>query len=537
MFPSEHTLDRGPSGKRISRPSLGLPTASQMPQFLKTMRGYWAAATAPQLWAFACLAGVFIRLCRAVVMPHDFWWHVRVGKWILENGYVPDRDLFSFTRAEQPFGYVLYWLADVTLYLLLRAGGLPLVIFSCALVITTAYGLLLWLNVRTSDGDVRWAATATLLAAGVGMSSWSTRPQVLSFLLFALTLFLIEKHAAESAEAPGYRSGSRPIWLLPPVFALWANVHGGFVIGLALLASFVLTSLWEWRRGRTGRPTALAASAALSLVATLVTPAGPRTLGFALSVISHPAVREWTMEWMPPTLQTPTGLVFFAFVTIWLLSLAAGRYRPNAHEYVRYLLFGGLALLAVRNVSWFGFVAAPSLAAALSRWSANRTSRSTAKGADRLAVNRVLALALAAAAVLSLPWFRPLSPLPQWRPYVSPDTPVRATSYLRTLPGPRRVFHSDAYGSYMIWASPEIPVFTDTRIDLYPPEQWSDYLAVSYARYDWKEILARYRIDTLFLDREVQQSLIAAASADPDWEPRYEDGRSVIMLLRRERDP
>jgi hypothetical protein len=508
-----------------------MATASRMPRIVQTMRRRWASATAAQLWAFACLAGVFIRLCRVVVTPHDFWWHVRVGKWILEHGYVPDHDLFSFTRAGAPYGHVLWWLADVMLYLLMHVGGLALVIFFCAIVITSAYGALLRLNLK-AGGDLRWAATATLLAAGVGMSSWAIRPQVLSFPLFVLTLWLIEKHRAASVEQERRLSFPRSTWLLPPLFALWANLHGGFVVGLALLALYEMTSLWEWSRRRSGLPTALVAVAALSVAATVLTPAGPRTLQYALGVLSHPAVRELTMEWMPPTLGTLAGQLFFGFVIVWLISLAAGRYRPSVHEYARYVLFGGMALLAVRNVSWFGFVAAPSLAAALSRRTANRTAMSTGKRPDRLGVNCALAIILVIIAVLSLPWLRPYSPLPQWQAYVSPDTPVKATAFLRSLPLPRRVFHSDAYGSYMIWAAPQIPVFIDTRIDLYPMAQWSDYLALSGARYDWKEILERYRIDTLFLDRETQQPLIDAASRDPRWERRYEDERSVIMIQR-----
>ena len=508
----------------------------KVPGFVGSIRRRWAEATASQLWAFACLAGVFIHLCRIRVMPHDFWWHVRVGQWILQNGSVPDHDLFSFTRAGAPYGFVLWWLADVMLYLLLQAGGLALVIFFCAVVITAAYGLLLRLNSTAARGDLRWAATATLLAAGVGLSNWYTRPQVLSFLLFAVTLWLIEKHRAGIDGEPSAPSFPRSMWLLPPVFGLWANVHGGFVVGLALLALYVLTSSWEWFRRRTVPPTALVAVAVLSLAATTLTPAGPHTLGYAIGILRHPTVRELTVEWLPPTLRTFAGQLFFGFVIVWLVSLAAGRYRPSPHEYARFLLFGVMALTAVRNTSWFGFVAAPSLAAALSRWTSDRAAASRTTGPDRLAINRVVALVVAMTAVMSLPWVRPLLPVAQWRSYVSPDTPVKSTSYLRTLPMPRRIFHSEAYGSYMIWASPEIPVFIDTRIDLYTPSQWSDYLAVTNARYDWKEILERHRIDTLFLDREAQVLLIAAASRDSVWERRYEDERSVI-LLRRDPSP
>ena len=89
----------------------------------------------PQLWAFVCLAGIFIMLGLTFVRSNDFWWHVRVGQWIAENGRVPNTDLFSFTRAGQPYAYQM-WLMEVVFYLLLRTGGLPLVIFFHALVIT-----------------------------------------------------------------------------------------------------------------------------------------------------------------------------------------------------------------------------------------------------------------------------------------------------------------------------------------------------------------------------------------------------------------
>ncbi|MFC2036597.1 hypothetical protein ACFLYD_01325, partial [Chloroflexota bacterium] len=89
-----------------------------------------------------------------------------------------------------------------------------------------------------------------------------------------------------------------------------------------------------------------------------------------------------------------------------------------------------------------------------------------------------------------------------------------------------------AYGSYMIWASPKVPAFIDTRIELYPPLQWADYVALGQARYDWQAILGRYGVDTLLLDREVQGPLIEAATEAPGWERSYEDERSVVFQQR-----
>jgi hypothetical protein len=72
-------------------------------------------------------------------------------------------------------------------------------------------------------------------------------------------------------------------------------------------------------------------------------------------------------------------------------------------------------------------------------------------------------------------------------------------------------------------------VFLDTRIELYPEEQWMDYLALNRARYDWQALLDRYGIDTLLLRREGQQMLIEAGTAALGWERRYEDDQAVIL--------
>jgi hypothetical protein len=126
-----------------------------------------------------------------------------------------------------------------------------------------------------------------------------------------------------------------------------------------------------------------------------------------------------------------------------------------------------------------------------------------------------------------MPWVPPA--------YLSPNTPVEAVDFLCDLPETGRVFHTEVYGSYMIWACPGVPVFVDTRFELYPEEQWMDLLALLMARYDWQAILDRYGIDTLLLPRERLEQLIEAATAAPAWERVHEDDQAVI--LRRVEGP
>ena len=486
----------------------------------------------PQLWAIWSLAGIFIVLALVLVRPHDFWWHVRAGQWIVENGRIPKADLFSFTRAGEPWAYQS-WLMEVLFYLLFRAGGLPLVIFFHAVVVTAGYGLLLGVDQRASNGNLRWAALATIAAAALGVNNWNVRPQTISYLFFSIVLYLTEREASLLAAARSQLRSSRALWCLPLLFAVWANAHGGFVFGLALLGTFLLPRVLAWLRGQCGFPLHLLLIALLSAGATLLTPLGVGMIDYVLGFVRHPVTRSLNVEFMPPTVRTLSGQLFFGFLVAWIALSLVSRYRLTLHESVRLLLFGGLALMALRNTAWFGFAAAPTMAASLSRWASSRGEGKSLR-AGRPAMNRAVAAAVGLVVLLSLPWFRPhLRLLPQSRrAYVSPETPVQAVAFLRDLPQPRRVFHEEVYGSYMIWASPEVPVFVDTRIELYPATQWGDYLALSVARYDWQAILERYEVDTLLLQRDEQEWLINAAMADPGWERRYEDEQAVIFQRR-----
>lgn len=485
--------------------------------------------TLPRLWVIVCLGGILIILNLQPVMPNDFWWHAGAGRWIVEHGAIPRTDLFSYTRLGAPVAYQM-WLAEVVLYVLLNAGGLPLVILFNTGTIVAAYGLLLRVCAR-AGGDLRWAALATLAAAAVGVTNWNIRPQTLSLLLLALSMNILDRDcAAASEEGESPQSNGHVVWWLPLTFAVWANGHGGFIFGLALVGCSLGAHLVDWARRRNPFPRRLVLVTAASAGATLLTPLGPKMVDYVLGFMQHPITRSLNTEFMPPTVRTVAGQLFFALAIALVVLLFASRGRPTLYEGLRLLVFGALALLAVRNVIWFGFAAAPTMAASLSRLAAGRRIGQGAR-AGRKWINVAVGAMIALFVALSLPWFRPWLPLPpDRRGYVSPDTPVESVAFLRGLPQPQRVFHSQSFGSYMIWAIPEVPVFIDTRVELYPPAQWYDYLALNDARFDWETILNRYGVDTLFLQRGEQDALIEAASGAPGWKRGYADEQAVIFL-------
>jgi hypothetical protein len=119
----------------------------------------------------------------------DLWWHLRTGQWIVETGHVPHSDPFSFTRAGEP--WVSHeWLSEVVFYELWKHGeAAALIVFSA--MITTAGFMLLYLRCpgtsRTGQQPRR------LWALWLAAPSWGVRPQMFTFTLASLLLWLLDR--------------------------------------------------------------------------------------------------------------------------------------------------------------------------------------------------------------------------------------------------------------------------------------------------------------------------------------------------------
>ena len=184
------------------------------------------------------LFGLLAMTARNAVDP-DLWWHLRTGQWIAENGHIPHSDHFSFTRAGQPW-ISHEWLSELVFYELWKnSGAAALIVFSA--IVTTAGFMLLYLRCLPRGGPGHWAAAATAFGAVAAAPSWGVRPQMFTFALASLLLWLLE------------RGEHRPrlLFWIPPLFLLWLNLHAGFALGPALILAYAVGLLLETAVGST----------------------------------------------------------------------------------------------------------------------------------------------------------------------------------------------------------------------------------------------------------------------------------------------
>ena len=492
------------------------------------------------LYGVALVAAAFVLVSLVPVPPHDFWWYLRLGQDILREGTIPTADAYSWTRYGAPVAYHS-WLSAVGLYALYRTGGLPLVVAVNALSVAALFGGAYWLAWRAS-GRYRLAAVAASLGLLMSSNNWAVRPQSFAFPLFALTLALA--WPATRGEAP------RRVWLLPAIVALWVNVHGSFVLAPLIVGAvwagllverlvssgrFALrhgeqeTALGRLRRPANGQGNAvtlarLGGVLALMLLAALVNPRGPGALAYVVRLLTDPPSQAFIVEWQPPRPTTPQGALFFASLVVLMAALAWAPRRPRPPHLFLLALFAGMGLVSTRYVVWYA-AALPLLVSALFSMAGQGGREEAFQPTLHVATLAVLV----ALPLLLNPWTKARLPLPEKVAVaVTPDTPVAAATWLRQHPQGGPLFNEMGYGSYLIWAVPEVPVFIDTRVELYPLAQWNDYAAISGGRYDYEALLARWGVGRVMADKVRQPALVAALRQNPRWQVVYEDERTVI---------
>lgn len=484
------------------------------------------------VWVVIVLAGLFVFIEQRQIRPNDFWWHLRLGELIVETRSVPTLEPFGFTIAgerwlDQP------WLAQVLLYATFEVGGAAAILLLHGLAITGGYALVL-LAVRPRDYG-RAGAIAVLVGAAAGSMNWAVRPQMFSFLLFGALIYAIERHR---------RGDVRWLWLSVPIFLVWANTHGVFVYGVAVLGIYISSRLVElalrarrgeaneaqWREGATTAAIGLLALAVLAL-----TPLGPAGLVRYLLVQSGPVTRNLG-EWEQLGLASRDGVAVLgsALLLVALGWRLRGRRLLSVDQWLTIALALVLTLYIRRAAAWYGLVLIAPLATLLAAWLRSRPGFSEGRGNPRL--NGALIAAAVAAALLTLPFWR--AALPNAKPLIERHTPIAATAALcERLPDDARVFQHFAFASYQSWACARLEVFVDSRLYPFPFEQWDDYRTVTTAGEDWEVVLDRYEITHLFLSTQRQGPAIVAARASTCWRAVYSDAIAEIFERACAPDP
>lgn len=441
----------------------------------------------------------------------DLAYGIRTGQLVLGGAGIPRVDAFTFTAAGLPW-VDQQWLAHVIFGAVFGLGGWTALQVLWVGVVAATVGLTARAAFVAGAG-LRMSVLVALAGFMVAAQGLGLRAQALGLLCLAILLVLVA----------GRRDRPTLVWLAVPLLAAWVNLHGSFVVGLALLAA---TAVADGRDGSAlRRDMALLTAAA---VATFANPYGIDAWRYVVSIGTDPTISAFVTEWRHTDPLQPAGAVFYASITAAaiLLALAARRARlPDVGSLLWLGILAALGAWALRAVAWWGIGAVPVIAVAAAAARCSRAAAGSAEASPRRGLTgsaAVLAVVLAAGLALAMPAERRLM-----------DAPAGIADAVRSIAASHsglRVFDAERWGSWLELEVPDASYFADSRIELIPASAWRDYVAVSEARLGWEATLDHWQVDALVLSSGDQPGIVAAIDGSATWRVVHRDADGLVAV-------
>lgn len=475
------------------------------------------AATPASVAGTAVMFAIALKGLSLRLSDPDLWWHLKTGMIIASERAIPSGDPFSFTRAGHPW-VVQEWGSELILNAVNSLFGLRGIVVWRGLMLVIIYALVARLILRETGQTLGgWALVA--LAAFAGSTSWTERPNLLSFLLFVIVLGLA-------------RAGGRAAWLIVPLSALWANLHGMVLLGLGLVVLLALAEavkvLVRFPSADTGRASRLGMIAVASTLASFANPYGPglHTHGLQLVRTVSPVVTEWAS----PDFHTAGALLFLGLLLITIASLALSADPADPTDVALATAFTALGLTAVRNLPVasivLGLVAARHAPGAIARVFAGTRRKQLASSSSSPAPAGASLLIVAAIfgtlIVRSFPWDDPVAA-------VYPTTTLDAAA----VPG-ARLFTRDTWAGFAIYQHwPHLRVDADTRVDFFGLSLINRHRRAVAGLQGWERTLDDLCITHVLVSDT--DGLAGELGADPGWslaaDERLGNGRRALLYV------
>jgi hypothetical protein len=470
---------------------------------------------------------IFIMAARTP-LDSDMWWHLSAGEEMLRSGKILLVDVFSFTRAGAQWTNPS-WLADIGLAGLFRGAGYLGIGAAVAGLATLSMALVY----AQCKGSALLKSVAVLLGSVVASVVWSPRPQLVSLVLLALTGLLIYLYKWK---------GKNYLWVLPLVFVLWGNLHGGYPLGLLLLGAAIAGEVLNHILAAPGDRVLswraifqLCGWAVLCAFAVLVNPNGLRMWLLPFQTVDIRVLQNFIPEWASPDFHEllQQALLWLLLLCIAVASLS-GRLMDGS-DLVTLFGFAYMAFVARRNFGPFALVAVPifcrSAAAALEAWQARagwlaKLSRRKAEPEQGRLIKKIINLSLVG--LLGLVAWGKLYVVTQpvlVSGYLEQGFPAQAARWLKASQPPGRLLNEYNWGGYLQWSLREFPIFVDGRTDLFNDELVGEWIDLVQAQPGWEASLVRYQVKLVML--EPGRPLLSRLG-EAGWERLYADSQVVI---------
>lgn len=373
------------------------------------------------LWLLLISAAVFLSFSMA---DPDYWGHIKFGQTIYEAKSIPKTDNFSYTASglkwlnHEWFSEVIFWI----FYKNFSDSGM---IF---LRLVVGFFFCFFLHQIVKSENLSGSVITYLLVLFTVMPFWHFRPQIFTFLFFAILIYLFK---------------IKKLLFIPLLFLFWTNIHGGFPAGLVYFFVFVILSSEKIK------PFLFFI---VSVIITFLNPYGFELWAGIFKAFFNPLTRDYIIDWQPPHFFDINFAGYWGLVSVFAYFTVIKIKKIRTAEIISPVLFLFLSFTSIRHIPIFAIVSAPLFGKYFSDLPSNIYSKAVL----------VIAVILTALAVSSNP---------KTKLEVDKDAyPVEAVEYLKKINFSGNVFCEFDWGEYILFhLYPQVKVSLDGRYDtVYP---------------------------------------------------------------------
>ena len=461
----------------------------------------------------------------------DIGHHLKAGEWMLANGKILARDIFSHTASGKPW-LNHSWLAEIGLYYIYSLGGIKGLIFFKIIILFLSYALLVKASQHTvflspmgeDKGEgVNDIIIAILFIMSVCSASarFMVRPLIFTFLGVAISIYLFIKA----------RKDINWLFFMPVLLMFWVNLHAEFMLGVIMITIFWLYATWTFFRKRISRSYFLKAGIifALSLLALFINPYGVKLFLHPVSLTTSDLFMRRISEWLPPMHLLFRKYIsikfFYCFLGIGLFSFLLNFKKKNTLFFLFFITFGFMSLCAVRFMPYLAMIGIPIVAENLTRFVGSLKSKLLR---DYVPRNDIwYRLAITVIIIWSIFLMERRTHSNEFGVGLAEKIcyPLQAGDFLDKAGIKGNMFNMVDFGGYLILFHPERPVFADGRLDVYGEKIYKDFLSPT------EDAFQKYNINYIFLSyrHPATRSLLYK---NDRWPLIYWDDTALIYLKK-----
>ncbi len=447
----------------------------------------------------------------------DVGYEMKTGEYVLQHFSVPHEDIFSFAYPKNEW-IAHYWLSGIILFFEYKWLGFLGLTLGTSLIAALTY-FFVYKTALLKSGRNLLSLILIIPLSFITYDAWFTRPQIFSYLCTAILIFLLEKWKS----APS----SKLLYLMPPLMLVWANLHGGVILGIAILGAYMLENIIKKYDVR------FLITALTSIAATLINPNGYKLIIFSWTI--SPAVKAMNVlefRSLLDFLQTGEAKFFLCLsiaLTAFISYKIFGKKRafrnwPIADTLLTLAAFA-MPLISIRYVGFFPILILPIFISYL-----KRKTKLSSKNWVLLSLTTLTAFLL-------------LNALSIFQAFRTPVTssfflPAEAVGFVEYNNLADNMFNDPIFGGYLIHRLyPNHKIFIDGRSDVYSGAVDQEYLSIVRQSPDWEKIVDdKYKFNSFFLSyRDANANYVAdlfnALTKNNEFKLVYW-GESVIVLVR-----